>query len=174
MSHNVWARTLFCGALFGGLICSRAAAEPTRWIAPDEVSLGAVRVTDDWLQKNGLSKDRAWHATGVLLAWLHDSGTLSDENLRKALIPLVVMLRNGAADLGEMDKLCRVAPKCRWYMAEGAGLNPANLSSHLRNHDLEAKSALSNMFVSAGLDHIGKGEWEIVRKARQLKTPTKK
>jgi tape measure domain-containing protein len=164
-----WTRILFRCAILPILICSTAAAEPTRWIAPDEVSLGAVRITDDWLQRNGLPDNQS----ETLIAWMHDTGTLNDKNLGEATVALVGMLRNGAADLSDMNKLCAVAPKCIDYMAEGAGFNRSEMTAHLRERNLEARTALRKMFAVADLNHRGKNEMEVVLQARQLKPPSR-
>jgi tape measure domain-containing protein len=154
---------VLCG-IFAALLSFPAASEQTRWIAPDEVSLGAVRVTDDWLRQNGLPDTES----ETLIAWMHDTGTLTDENLRRATIALVIMLRNGAVDLRDMNSLCAAAPRCVDYMAEGAAFNRREMIAHLRSGDLEARTALRKMFAVADLNHRGKNESSIVQEARQL------
>jgi hypothetical protein len=139
-------------------------AEASGWIAPNEVSLGAVRVTDDWFRQRGLPDNE----TGTLIAWMHDAGTLNDANLRRATLAIVSMLDQGPVNRVGMRTLCAVAPKCIQYMAEASALTEKQMQLALNRRNLEARSALRNMFVVAALDHIGKNEMAIVREAREL------
>ena len=152
------------------VMSSPSESQPSQRIRDNEVSLGAVRMADDRLQQNGFSRPEAWHATGVLIAWLHDAGTLNDAHMGEALTSMVTMLKSGAADPEEMKRLCAVAPKWIDYMARGAGLSRPQVLAHLKGRTFEARTALLNMIVSAGLDHTGKGEWRFVEKARALES----
>jgi hypothetical protein len=141
-----------------------ALADPADWIDSAEVSLGAVRETDDWFRAAGLGDG----ATESLISWMHRFHTLNDHNLAEASVWMRMMLDNGVVDLNGMQHLCTVAPNCIDYMAIGGGFTKPEMLRELKRRNLVARIAIRKMLAVTDMRFRTENCHELVNQAREI------
>lgn len=117
--------------------------------AGEDISYGAVRVSIDELEREGLGRVEARAYTATLIDWLHNSGTASDEAMTDALLAIVGMLREGVVNPNDLASFCKVAHECDRNLAQGGAMTIEEARSHISRRHWEARNALGKMFAVA-------------------------